>query len=40
MVIDYEKKEVYSYRINEFKNSLNNNEKLFVFVNLRPRFFS
>ena len=39
--IDYDKKKVvYSYLVNEFKQSLNNNEKLFVFVNLRPKILS
>ena len=34
------KKIVYSYLVKTFKNSLTNNEKLFVFVNQRPKIIS
>ena len=38
---DYEQKKiVYSYLVKTFKNSLTNNEKLFVFVNQRPKIIS
>ena len=39
--IDYDKKKlVYSHLVNKFKNSLTNNEELYVFVNLRPKILS
>ena len=38
---DYEeKKKIYSYLVKNFKEALSNNEKLHVFVNLRPKIIS